>query len=47
MTTISMPSSLPLVPSLETAWQDVDSIPVRRRNGSLLLLRVRAAGIGP
>ena len=25
MTTISTPSSLTLVPSLETAWQDVDS----------------------
>ena len=25
MTTISMPSSLALVPSLEMAWQDVDS----------------------
>ena len=25
MTTISTPSSLALVPSLETAWQDVDS----------------------
>ena len=25
MTTITMPSSLALVPSLETAWQDVDS----------------------
>ena len=25
MTTITTPSSLALVPSLETAWQDVDS----------------------
>lgn len=25
MTTIAMPSSLPLVPTLKTTWQDVDS----------------------
>jgi hypothetical protein len=39
MTTISMPSSLALVPSLEMAWQDVDS------SFAAMALRWTAAGM--
>jgi hypothetical protein len=35
MTTVTTPSSLALVPSLETAWQDVDSLRIPEKATTL------------